>query len=90
MLVCKMRRSNNRSINKISMLFVNQIDFCNHSLTSAAKGIIDGSGHFSFLNAVILERFFLYIMQRGKNPSLGVSEVDSSLNLCVTLVVQLI
>ena len=40
------------------MQFVNQIDYCNHSLTSAGKGIIDGSRHFSFLNAVIPERFF--------------------------------
>ena len=42
MLDCKMRRLNNRSISSICMLLVNQIDFCNHSLTSAAKGIIDG------------------------------------------------
>ena len=40
------------------MYLVNQIYFCNHSLTSAGKGIIDGSGHFSFLNAVVPERFF--------------------------------
>ena len=32
-------------------------DFCKHSLTSAGKGIIDGSGHFSFLTTVILGRF---------------------------------
>ena len=34
-------------------------------------------------------KVFPDIVQRGKKPSLGVSEVDSSLNLCVTLVMQL-
>ena len=72
------------------MYLVNQIDYCNHFLTSAGKGIIDGSRHFSFLNAVIPERFFLMSCKEGKNPSLDISEVDSSLNFCVTLVMQLI
>ena len=63
------------------MQFVNQIDYCNHFLTSAGKGIIDGSRHFSFLNAVIPERFLqLACKQEKKNPSLGISEVDPSLN----------
>ena len=72
------------------MKLVYRIDFCKHSLTSAGKGIIDGSGHFSFLNTVIHGRFFYRYAKREKNPSLGNSEVDSSLNLCVTLVMQLI
>ena len=62
----------------------NQIDFCNRSLTSAGKGIIDGLGYFSFLNAVIPERFFQISSKEEKNPSLGISEVDSSLNLYVS------
>ena len=66
------------------MWLVNQIDFCNQSLTSVRKEIIDGSGHFSFLNAVIPERFFQISCKEEKNPSLGISEVDSSLNLYVS------
>ena len=62
----------------------NQIDFCNCSLTSAGKGIIDGLGYFSFLNAVIPERFFQISCKEEKIPSLGISEVDSSLNLYVS------
>ena len=51
---------------------------------------IDVSGHFSSLNTVILGRFYRYAKREKKNPSLGNLEVDSSLNLCVTLVMQLI
>ena len=67
-----------------------QIDYCNHSLISAGKGIIDRYGHFSFLNAVIPEGIFKMSCKEGKKPSLDISEVDSSLNFCVTLVMQLI
>ena len=34
-------------------------------------------------------RFFQISRKEEKKPSLGVSEVDSSLSLCVTLVMQL-
>ena len=52
------------------MELVNRIDFCEHSLTSAGKGIIDGSVHFSFLNTVILGRF-LYICKEGKKQPIS-------------------
>ena len=53
-------------------------------MTSVDKGICDGSEHFNFLNAVIPEKFFKISCKEEKNPSLGISEVDSSLNLYVS------
>ena len=46
---------------------INRTDFCKHSLTSAGKGIIDGSGHFSFLNTVMegLDGWKVFIDMKG-------------------------
>ena len=49
------------------MYLVNQIDFCKHSLTYAGKGVIDESGHFSFLNTEIPGRFFYISFKEEKN-----------------------
>ena len=54
-----------------------------HPLASAGKRIIDRSEHFSFLDAEFLKGFSRYHAKRKKNPSLGISAVDSSLNLYV-------
>ena len=53
-----MRRLCNKSTHLISKYLVNQIDFGKHSLTYAGKGIIDETGHFSFLNTEIPGKFF--------------------------------
>ena len=50
------------------MQLINQIDYYNLTVTSAGEGIIDGSGHFSFLNAVIPERFFWMSCKEEKKP----------------------
>ena len=84
MLACKMRHLCNKAKSTNQYEAWHQIDFCNRSLTSAGKGIIDGLGYFSFLNAVIPERFFQISCKEEKKPSLGISEVDSSLNLYVS------
>ena len=65
---------------KLSDQLVNQIDYCNYTLTSAGKGIIDGSGHFSFLNAVIPERFFKMSCKEEKNTHLSVFRSSQEAN----------
>ena len=74
-----------QQINKINQYVACQSYWlCKFSLTNIGKGILDGSGHFNFLNAVIPERFF-YHAKRNKNPSHGISKFDSFFNLYVSL-----